>query len=118
MEKRRNIKRGEIYYADLRPVVGSEQGGIRPVLVVQNDKGNKCSPTTIVVTLTSNNNKTNIPTHVSITSDSNNGLKSDSTALCEQFRTIDKSRIKGKIGYVNEDTLNNVLQAVKISLAI
>lgn len=111
-----SVKRGDIFYADLRPVVGSEQGGIRPVLIVQNDIGNKFSPTTIVVTITSKTNKSSIPTHVDIHSDSNNGLKTDSIALCEQFRTIDKSRLKDKVGFIDEDTMENVLSAVKISL--
>lgn len=113
-----NVKRGDIFYADLSPVVGSEQGGIRPVLIVQNDIGNKHSPTTIVVSLTSKTNKSVIPTHVDIHSNYINGLKSDSVALCEQFRTIDKCRLKDKIGRVDEDTLNNVLYAVKISLSM
>lgn len=110
------IKRGDIFYADLRPVVGSEQGGIRPVLIVQNDTGNKFSPTTIVVALTTKIKKTTIPTHIDIHSDDNNGLKSDSVALCEQFRTIDKCRLKDKVGHVDDETLNNVLSAVKVSL--
>lgn len=110
------IRRGDIYYADLRPVVGSEQGGIRPVLIVQNDAGNKYSPTTIVIALTTKTNKASIPTHVSIHSDENNGLKTDSVALCEQFRTIDKSRLKYKLGSVDNNTLNNVLRGLKASL--
>lgn len=114
----REVKRGDIYYADLRPVVGSEQGGIRPVLVVQNDAGNKYSPTTIVVTLTTSEGKKKIPTHVDIQMDKTNGLKTDSVALCEQFRTIDKSRIKGRIGNVSENVLTDVLSAVKVSLAM
>ena len=112
------IKRGDIYYADLRPVVGSEQGGIRPVLIVQNDIGNKHSPTTIVVTLTSRSTKSDLPTHVNIHSDIDNGLKSDSIALCEQFRTIDKCRLKDRVGHVDDNTLNSVLDAVKVSLAM
>lgn len=114
----KNIKRGEIYYADLRPVVGSEQGGIRPVLIVQNDLGNKYSPTTIVVMLTSKSKKSNIPTHVEIHSDGMNGLEKDSIALCEQFRTIDKMRLKDKIGSVNGDTLNEVMNGLKVSLSM
>ncbi len=110
------IKRGEIYYADLRPVVGSEQGGIRPVLIVQNDIGNKYSPTTIVVALTTKIKKSSIPTHVDIHSNQINGLKEDSTALCEQFRTIDKKRLKDRVGSVDIDTMDNVLNAVKVSL--
>lgn len=112
------VKRGDIFYADLRPVIGSEQGGIRPVLVVQNDSGNKYSPTTIVIMLTSKIDKTALPTHVNIYSDEENGLKTDSIALCEQFRTIDKTRLKNKVGHVNQDTLTNVLNAVKVSLCM
>ena len=112
----KSVERGGIYYADLRPVIGSEQGGIRPVLIVQNDIGNKYSPTTIVVALTTKTKKSNIPTHVDIHSNKINGLKEDSVALCEQFRTIDKERLKDKVGHVDDDTLNNVLSAVKISL--
>lgn len=112
----RRVERGEVYYADLRPVVGSEQGGIRPVLIVQNDIGNRYSPTTIVVALTTQVKKSNIPTHVNIHKNNNNGLKTDSVALCEQFRTIDKIRIKDKIGQVDEKTLNDVLAAIKVSL--
>lgn len=111
------IKRGELYYADLRPVVGSEQGGIRPVLIVQNDTGNKHSPTTIVTILTTKN-KTNLPTHVMIHSDKINGLKTDSTVELEQMRTIDKSRIKDRIGCLCKEDLDNVLNALKISLMI
>ena len=114
----KNIKRGEIYYADLRPVIGSEQGGIRPVLIVQNDLGNKYSPTTIVVSITSRFTKAKIPTHVEIHKDKLNGLDVNSIALCEQFRTIDKSRLKEKIGYVDEMTLSNVMNAVKVSLCM
>lgn len=111
------IKRGEIYYADLRPVVGSEQGGIRPVLIVQNDTGNRYSPTTIIAAITSQDKKT-IPTHVNINSNNINGLKTNSTVLLEQIRMIDKSRIKSKIGQLNEEELDNVMNAMKISLAI
>lgn len=114
----KNIKRGEIYYADLKPVVGSEQGGIRPVLIVQNDRGNKYSPTTIIVSLTSSNTKSSIPTHVTIHKNELTGLKTESTALCEQITTIDKARIGKRIGNVDKETLNNVLYGCKISLNI
>lgn len=115
----KSVRRGDIYYADLRAgVVGSEQGGIRPVLIVQNDLGNKYSPTTIIVTITSKTTKNEIPTHVNIDSNAANGLKTDSIALCEQFRTIDKSRLKNRVGHVDDNTLNSVLNAVKVSLAI
>lgn len=108
-----NIKRGEIYYADLRPVVGSEQGGIRPVLIVQNDMGNLHSPTTIVAAITSRK-KNSIPTHVNIHKSEENGLKVDSIVTLEQVRTIDKSRIGKKIGQLNKNDLDNVMEAMKI----
>lgn len=112
-----NIKRGEIYYADLKLAVGSEQGGIRPVLIVQNDVGNKYSPTTIIVSITSKIKKP-IPTHVDIHSSKENGLKEDSTILLEQIRTIDKSRIKNKIGQLGEEDFLNVMKALKVSVPI
>lgn len=112
------IRRGEIYYADLRPVVGSEQGGIRPVLIVQNDMGNKYSPTTIVIALSTKDKKATLPTHVPLHRSQCNGLPYDSIILCEQMRTIDKKRIKDKIGYVNEESLDDVMKAVKISISI
>ena len=111
------IKRGEIYYADLRPVVGSEQGGIRPVLIVQNDSGNKFSPTTICIMLTTKK-KSNIPTHIEIHKDEKNGLLEDSVVLCEQMRTIDKSRLKDRIGYLDNKILQNVLNAMRVSLCM
>lgn len=112
-----NIKRGELYYADLSPAIGSEQGGIRPVLIVQNDIGNKFSPTTIVVNITSKEKKP-IPTHISIHKSKENGLKVDSTILLEQLRTIDKCRIKEKIGQLTPSELSDVMYAMKISLAM
>ena len=106
------IKRGDMFYADLSPVVGSEQGGIRPVLIIQNDLGNKYSPTVIAAAITSQQNKTRLPTHIEINSDSC-GLKSDSVVLTEQIRTIDKSRLREKIGHINDekiiDKVNNAL---------
>jgi mRNA interferase MazF len=114
MEK--SIKRGEIYLADLRPVVGSEQGGVRPVVIIQNEKGNQYSPTTIIVTLSTCNKKSQMPTHVKIHKTHKNGLNSDSVALCEQLRTIDKQRIKDRIGMLDENTLGDVLSAVAVSL--
>ena len=112
------VKRGDIYYADLRPVVGSEQGGVRPVLIVQNDIGNKFSPTTIVVPLTTRNKKSNVPTHSEIHKDINNGLKEDSIALCEQLRTIDKERLKNKVGSVDNDTVDSILNTIKNNLSM
>lgn len=111
------IKRGEIYYADLRPVVGSEQGGIRPVVILQNDVGNKYSPTTIVAILTSKA-KPSLPTHVLIHSDEVNGLEKDSTLELEQFRTIDKRRIKDLVGRLSTEDCERVRDALMVSLAI
>ena len=106
------VKRGDIYYADLSPVIGSEQGGVRPVLVIQNDVGNKYSPTVIAAAITSQTGKNKLPTHIEINS-KENGLKSDSIILAEQIRTIDKSRLKEKIGHVNDEKvmlkINNAL---------
>ena len=106
------IKRGDMFYADLSPVVGSEQGGIRPVLIIQNDRGNKYSPTVIAAAITSQTGKTKLPTHIEIASDSC-GLKSNSVVLAEQIRTIDKSRLKERIGHIDDekiiDRVNNAL---------
>lgn len=109
-----DIKRGELYYADLSPVVGSEQGGIRPVLVVQNDIGNKYSPTVIVAAITSQINKARIPTHIEL--DSSYGLTKDSVLLLEQIRTLDKRRLKEKIGILDDKCMENVNRALLISL--
>ena len=109
------IKRGELYYADLSPVVGSEQGGIRPVLVVQNDVGNKYSPTVIAAAVTSRINKARLPTHIELEAE-NFGLSKDSVVLLEQIRTLDKSRLKEKIGMLPDATMNKVNVALLISL--
>ncbi len=109
------IKRGELYYADLSPVVGSEQGGIRPVLVVQNDVGNKYSPTVIAAAVTSKINKAKLPTHIELPS-STYGLVRDSVILLEQIRTLDKRRLKERIGELNEQTMSKVDKAILISL--
>ena len=109
------IKRGELYYADLSPVVGSEQGGVRPVLVVQNDVGNKYSPTVIAAAVTSKINKEKLPTHIELPS-SSYGLQRDSVILLEQIRTLDKRRLKERIGELNEITMNQVDKAILISL--
>ena len=107
------IKRGDMFYADLSPVVGSEQGGIRPVLIIQNDTGNKYSPTVIAAAITSQMGKTKLPTHIEIGSQ-NNGLKSDSIVLTEQIRTIDKSRLKEKIGHIDDvNIINQVNNAIR-----
>ena len=109
------IKRGELYYADLSPVVGSEQGGIRPVLVLQNDIGNKYSPTVIAAATTSKLTKAKLPTHIELHSDTT-PLPRDSVVLLEQIRTIDKTRLKEKIGELPEDVMKEVNNALLISL--
>ena len=111
------IKRGDIFYADLRPVVGSEQGGIRPVLVVQNDVGNKHSPTVICVAITSKMNKAKLPTHVEISA-AEYGVIKDSVILLEQIRTIDKSRLKEKVCHLDKKILKRIDKALEISLAL
>lgn len=109
------IKRGEIYYADLSPVVGSEQGGMRPVLVVQNDVGNKFSPTVIAAAITSQLEKAKLPTHISLPADKF-GLPKDSVVLLEQIRTLDKRRLKEKIGELSADMMTRVNEALLVSL--
>ena len=111
------IKRGEIYYADLSPVVGSEQGGIRPVLIVQNDIGNKYSPTAIAAAITSQKDKTKLPTHIQVTSEGC-GLQKDSIVLLEQVRTIDKRRLKEKMGRLDDRSMYRVNQAIGVSLGL
>ena len=110
-----SIKRGDIYYADLSPVVGSEQGGIRPVLVLQNDVGNKYSPTVIVCAITSKMDKAKLPTHVELSSLEYH-LPKDSVALLEQIRTLDKMRLKEKLSYVSPFKMQEVNRAMLISL--
>lgn len=109
------IKRGDLYYADLSPVVGSEQGGVRPVLVVQNDVGNKYSPTVIAAAVTSQINKAKLPTHIELSAQTY-GLSKDSVVLLEQIRTLDKKRLKEKIGEVPLDVMLRINQALMISL--
>ncbi len=109
------IKRGEIYFAQLNPVIGSEQGGIRPVVVVQNDIGNQYSPTTIILAITSQINKAKLPTHIELKAE-DYGLEKDSVILAEQIRTIDKTRLKQRIASLNEVTMEKVDQALSISL--
>lgn len=111
-----NIKRGDIFYADLGPVVGSEQDGIRPILIVQNNLGNKFSPTVIGVAITTKV-KTNLPTHIPIESNKY-GLTRDSVILAEQIRTLDKSRLREKIGTLDFETMEKVKQALKISFSL
>jgi|LFRM01.1.fsa_nt_gb mRNA interferase MazF len=108
------IKRGDLYYADLSPVVGSEQGGVRPVLIVQNDIGNKYSPTIIAAAITSQINKAKLPTHIEL--DTTCGLLKDSVVLTEQLRTLDKKRLMDKIGSVDESVMQKVNNALLISL--
>lgn len=112
-----NIKRGDIYYADLSPVVGSEQGGIRPVLIVQNNIGNKFSPTVIAAAITSRQSKANLPTHIQLYADQS-GLMKDSVVLLEQIRTIDKRRLKEKMGTLEDSSMNEVDKAISISFGL
>ena len=112
------VRRGDMYYADLSPVIGSEQGGIRPVLVIQNNTGNKYSPTVIVSAITSQLNKNKLPTHIELDS-KNFGLKADSVVLTEQIRTIDKSRLKEKIGHIDDSRImNKINNALGVSFGL
>lgn len=111
------IKRGEIYCADLSPVVGSEQGGMRPVLIIQNNVGNECSPTLIIAAITSKHQKAQLPTHVCL-DDLSCGLEKNSIALLEQIRTIDNSRLKAYIGRLNRTQLRTVDRALLISVGL
>ena len=112
-----NIKRGDIYYADLSPVVGSEQGGLRPVLIVQNDVGNRYSPTVIAAAITSRMSKTKLPTHIDIAAE-DVGLSKDSVVLLEQIRTLDKKRLKEKMGHLDDDLMNRVNNAITVSFGL
>ena len=112
-----NIKRGDIFYADLSPVVGSEQGGIRPVLIVQNDVGNKFSPTVIAAAITSQQSKAKLPTHIQLEAQEC-GLMKDSVVLLEQIRTIDKKRLKEKMGCLDSAAMNMVNRAITISFGL
>lgn len=111
------VKRGDVYYANLSPVVGSEQGGLRPVLVIQNDVGNKYSPTVIVSAITSQISKGKLPTHVELLAKECN-LEKDSVVLLEQLRTVDKRRLKEKVTHLSEEHMGRVDDAVKISLGL
>lgn len=111
------VKRGDIFYADLSPVVGSEQGGVRPVLVVQNDVGNKFSPTVIIAAVTSQINKAKLPTHIEIGAD-DYGLAKDSVILMEQIRTIDKRRLRERIGRLDEELMEKVNNALSVSFGL
>lgn len=111
------IRRGDIFYADLRPVVGSEQGGVRPVLIIQNDTGNRHSPTVICAAITSKMNKAKLPTHVEINAE-RYGIMKDSVILLEQVRTIDKSRLKEKVCHLDDEILKKINEALLVSLSL
>lgn len=111
------VKRGDIYYADLSPVIGSEQGGIRPVLIIQNDVGNKYSPTVIAAAITSRINKAKMPTHIELPA-TEYGLSKDSVVLMEQIRTIDKRRLREKIGRLGDEKIPDVNVALSISFGL
>lgn len=112
-----NIKRGDIYYADLSPVVGSEQGGLRPVLIVQNDVGNRYSPTVIAAAITSQISKTKLPTHIDVYAETF-GLAKDSVILCEQIRTIDKRRLRERMGHLDDLLMQQVNDAITVSFGL
>ena len=112
-----NIRRGDIFYADLSPVVGSEQGGLRPVLIIQNDVGNRYSPTVIAAAITSRMGKTRLPTHIDIYAEKA-GLAKDSVILLEQIRTLDKRRLKEKMGHLDEGMMNEVNAAIAVSFGL
>lgn len=111
------MRRGDVYYADLRPVVGSEQGGIRPVLIVQNDVGNRHSPTVIIAAITSRMNKAKLPTHIEISSGSYD-VERDSVVLLEQLRTIDKKRLRDKVCHLEGEVMQRIDRALRISLEL
>lgn len=112
-----NIRRGDIYYADLSPVIGSEQGGLRPVLIVQNDIGNRYSPTVIAAAITSRMGKTRLPTHIDVFADKV-GLAKDSVILLEQVRTLDKRRLKERMGHLDDSVMQKVNDAISISFGL
>lgn len=111
------VKRGDVFYADLSPVVGSEQGGVRPVLIIQNDIGNRFSPTVIVAAITAQIQKAKLPTHVEIEAKTH-GMERDSVILLEQIRTIDKQRLTDKITHLDDDTMRKVDEALQISVGL
>ena len=113
-----SVKRGDIYYADLSPVVGSEQGGVRPVLIIQNDTGNRYSPTVIAAAITSQTGKTRLPTHIDLPVDQSCGLSRDSVVLLEQLRTIDKKRLKDKVCHLDGEIMRRVDRALMVSLEL
>ena len=111
------VKRGDIYYADISPVIGSEQGGVRPVLIIQNDVGNRYSPTVIAAAITSQQDKTRLPTHIRVSAD-DCGLAKDSIVLLEQVRTIDKQRLKERMGSLGVGAMDMVDQALSVSFGL
>ena len=113
-----SVKRGDIYYADLSPVVGSEQGGVRPVLIIQNDTGNRYSPTVIAAAITSQTGKARLPTHIALPVNESCGLNRDSIILLEQVRTIDRARLREYIGRVKTPTMQSVNQAIAVSFGL
>ncbi|MBR6507363.1 MAG: type II toxin-antitoxin system PemK/MazF family toxin [Clostridia bacterium] len=125
MNEQSVIRRGDIYYADLSPVVGSEQGGVRPVLIVQNDVGNRHSPTVIAAAITSQTGKARLPTHIEVTGDNIGtgkalgcGLAKNSIILLEQIRTLDKKRLKDKMGHLDDTTMQQVNEALNVSFGL
>lgn len=112
-----NVKRGDIFYADLSPVIGSEQGGTRPVLIVQNDVGNRFSPTVIAAAITSQHDKASLPTHIKLSAE-NCGLSKNSIVLLEQIRTIDKKRLKEKMGKLDDISMERVNNALSVSFGL
>ncbi len=112
-----NIRRGDIYYADLSPVVGSEQGGIRPVLIIQNDVGNRYSPTVIAAAITSKMGKNKLPTHIDLYAEKV-GLTKDSVVLLEQVRTLDKQRLKEKMGHLDDEFMGEIDNAIAVSFGL
>ena len=116
-EDKMSVRRGDIYYADLSPVVGSEQGGLRPVLIIQNDVGNRYSPTVIAAAITSRMGKTRLPTHIDVFADKV-GLAKDSVILLEQIRTLDKRRLKEKMGHLDDSLMTEVNNAIAVSFGL
>ena len=113
-----NVKRGEIYYADLSPVVGSEQGGVRPVLIIQNDTGNRYSPTVIAAAITSQTGKARLPTHIELPVQQECGMTKDSVVLLEQVRTLDKRRLRERMGRVDDQVMEKIDTAIAVSFGL
>lgn len=112
------VKRGDIYYADLSPVVGSEQGGVRPVLIIQNDTGNRYSPTVIAAAITSQTGKARLPTHIDLPVSDSQGLSKNSVVLLEQVRTLDKRRLRERMGHVEEQVMEKIDTAIAVSFGL